>query len=54
MFPPHACLSVVDRSVDARYEFKVGIPFEDHLGEPDAGAAELIYQAGENRLYRLK
>lgn len=29
VFPPHACLSVVDRSVDARYVFKVGIPFED-------------------------
>ncbi len=29
VFPPHACLAVVDRSVDARYEFKVGIPFED-------------------------
>jgi hypothetical protein len=31
IFPPHACLATVDRSVDARYEFKVGIPFEDTI-----------------------
>lgn len=29
VFPPHACLGVVDRSVDATYVFKVGIPYED-------------------------
>jgi len=31
VFPPHACLGVVDRSVDPVFAFKVGIPFEDAM-----------------------
>jgi MYXO-CTERM domain-containing protein len=35
LFPPHACVSHVDRSVDAQLHFDVTIPFEDVSITPD-------------------